>query len=66
MKFLPLSKRNEIKKNLCMCEINGCHHGATTKVEFRDEVMESFGLYQYAVLMCDEHAEKYVREGREA
>lgn len=64
MKFLPLSKRNVIKKIFCMCEINGCHHRATTKVEFQDEVMESFGFYQDAVLMCDKHAEKYVKEGK--
>lgn len=63
MKFLPLSKRNEIKKMFCMCEINGCHHKATTKVEFCDEVMESFGFKQLPVLMCDEHAEKYIKEG---
>lgn len=58
MKFLPLSKRNELKKILCICEINGCRHRATTKVEFKDEAIESFGFKQVPVLMCDKHAKK--------
>lgn len=58
MMFLPLSKRNELKKILCICEINGCRHKATTKVDFEDGVIESFGFKQVPVLVCDKHAKE--------